>query len=99
MRKIPRTKLSRRATAYLAKKQAEVNSGKDPESTWKSARQTKTIKDNLINVPTRMAGARARCMFCEDSRGADIDHFWPRARYKSRIFLWKNMLLLCTPCN
>jgi uncharacterized protein (TIGR02646 family) len=38
-------------------------------------------------------------MYCHDSRGVDIDHFWPKADYPERAFVWENLLLLCTGCN
>jgi uncharacterized protein (TIGR02646 family) len=46
-----------------------------------------------------MSGPRGRCMFCEDSRGTDIDHVWPMIPYRERTFLWPNMLWLCGGCN
>lgn len=46
-----------------------------------------------------MASGRARCMYCEDSAGTDIEHFWPRAGYPERAFLWENLLLACSHCN
>ncbi|MCI0461002.1 MAG: hypothetical protein L0Z62_28985 [Gemmataceae bacterium] len=38
-------------------------------------------------------------MFCEDSRGSDIDHFWPLAHYQERTFVWLNLLFACAECN
>ena len=99
MRKIVRVSLPARASTYLARKQAEANAGGDPERKWKSARQTKTVRDLVLRALLQMAGVRARCMYCEDSRGADIEHFWPKVTYVQRIFDWLNMLLICTPCN
>ncbi|MDR9753568.1 hypothetical protein RG836_19140 [Pseudomonas sp. SZMC_28357] len=46
-----------------------------------------------------MASGRSRCMYCEDSFGTDIDHFWPKADYPERAFLWENYLLACSFCN
>lgn len=38
-------------------------------------------------------------MYCVDSHGSDIDHFWPKSTYPGRTFLWSNMLLCCTECG
>lgn len=38
-------------------------------------------------------------MFCEDSRGVEIDHFWPKSRYPERTFVWDNLVLSCSGCN
>jgi uncharacterized protein (TIGR02646 family) len=46
-----------------------------------------------------MAGGRQRCMYCSDSAGTDIEHFWPKSVYSDRMFAWPNMLLCCTGCG
>ena len=46
-----------------------------------------------------MAGHRQRCMYCGDSHGTDIEHFWPKSPYPERMFRWPNMLLCCTECG
>ncbi|NOY25886.1 MAG: HNH endonuclease, partial [Oligoflexia bacterium] len=46
-----------------------------------------------------MASGRARCMYCEDSLGTDIDHFRPKADFPQRAFAWPNYLLACSHCN
>jgi uncharacterized protein (TIGR02646 family) len=38
-------------------------------------------------------------MYCEDSRGTTVEHFWPKSVYKAKCFLWENMLLLCQGCQ
>jgi len=38
-------------------------------------------------------------MFCEDSRGTDIDHFWPIIPFSNKTFVWENLLLVCGGCN
>lgn len=38
-------------------------------------------------------------MYCEDSLGTDIDHFYPKKRYPHRAFRWDNYLLACSHCN
>ena len=68
------------------------------EVTWKSARQTKPLK-TVATALAGMAGSRERCMYCCDSHGTDIDHFWPKSGYPERMFLWPNLLLSCTECG
>lgn len=65
---------------------------------WKNARETKPLKAVLAKLKT-MAGARERCMYCGDSHGTDIEHFWPKTPYPERMFRWPNLLLCCTECG
>jgi uncharacterized protein (TIGR02646 family) len=46
-----------------------------------------------------MASGRSRCMYCEDSFGTDIEHFFPKIRYPSKTFNWNNYLFACSHCN
>jgi uncharacterized protein (TIGR02646 family) len=97
VRHIRRTSLPSRAASYLRKKQHEVTAS-NARAKWKAARDTKTMASVFATL-TVMAGSRARCMFCSDSRGADIDHFWPIKPYHRKTFAWENHLLVCTACN
>ena len=105
MRKIRRLPLPARATRYLQRKQAEIDasSAGAPEiaAIWKNARQTKAIGEVVLGKLRLMARERQRCMYCEDSRGTDIDHFRPKAEpeYRAFVFAWPNMLLNCTDCG
>jgi uncharacterized protein (TIGR02646 family) len=47
----------------------------------------------------QMAGGRERCMYCLDSHGTDIEHFWPKSPYPEKMYYWPNMLLCCTDCG
>jgi len=38
-------------------------------------------------------------MYCCDSHGTDIEHFWPKADYPDHMFSWPNFLLCCTECG
>jgi len=98
MRRIYRRPLPTRTKTYLKKRQAVVNTGEPVQRTWSTARRTKTLR-NVFETLVVMAGARARCYFCNDSRGTDIEHFWPKSRYPQRVFEWPNMLLVCSGCN
>ncbi|WP_438035910.1 hypothetical protein [Sorangium sp. So ce204] len=83
---------------YLQRKQTEVDGGKDARATWEQARPTKKI-GQVVATLKRMTGVRARCMYCEDSRGTDIDHFRPLVLSPDKAFLWANLLWNCTDCG
>lgn len=38
-------------------------------------------------------------MYCADSHGTDIEHFWPKVHYPGRMFRWPNLLLCCAGCG
>lgn len=103
MRRICRPPLPAATARALAKRQDDTEDQRaaghlDVERTWKNARKTKplkTVHDTLRN----MAGQRERCMYCCDSHGTDIEHFWPKADYPDRLFQWPNLLLCCTECG
>lgn len=46
-----------------------------------------------------------KCCYCEASelpisgQGAAIEHFWPQGDYPEKKNTWKNLLLICDPCN
>jgi len=101
MRHIDRLPLRSRTEAYLAARQYAVDRGADARKAWEAARQTRAFTPIKVAL-TAMAGRTQRCMFCEDSLGADVDHFWPvrgEAGDPGRTFQWANLLLVCTPCN
>jgi uncharacterized protein (TIGR02646 family) len=98
MRQITRLPLTKRQLSYLAKRQTRVNDGQAIELAWRGARSTLTMKQ-VFGTLTSMAGDRCRCFYCEDSRGTDIDHFWPKVPFPDRAFIWDNMLLSCSGCN
>ena len=103
MRRVPRQDLPAVVVRYLDGRQQRANADQaagtlNIEKSWKSARQTKKlsiVKQQL----QQMAGGRERCMYCSDSAGTDIEHFWPKSRYPDRMFSWLNMLLCCTGCG
>lgn len=98
MRQVPRVSLSPRTASYLVRKQREISAGKDVQTTWKHARQTQSMA-RVAQTLALMSGERQRCMFCGDSRGTDVDHFWPKARFRQRVFRWNNLLWVCSGCN
>jgi uncharacterized protein (TIGR02646 family) len=98
MHRIKRIVLTESGRRYLARKQAEVDGGSDCRRTWENARKTKTM-GKVAALLAKMSGRRQRCMFCEDSRGTQIDHFWSMAPYTTRAFVWENLLWICSGCN
>ena len=92
------------ATAgYLQEKSAELEA-LDPDlrdaraaELWQSKSRThfRTIRLALRNI----CSGNERCMYCEDSAGAHIDHFRPRAMDSLSTFVWENYLLACSICN
>lgn len=98
MRRVHRAPLPVRAGAYLEKRRIATAGLPSVEKAWKGARQTQALQ-TVIRTLQSMAGARERCMYCVDSHGSDIEHFWPKATYVYKAFEWPNMLLCCTECG
>ncbi len=103
MRRVTRAALPPEAAAGLTQRQVEADRKRAQgtlvvSSEWKSARGTTELGAALATLRT-MAGARARCMYCVDSHGADIEHFWPKTPFPERMFVWPNLLLCCTECG
>jgi uncharacterized protein (TIGR02646 family) len=99
LKRLNRPRLAKKLGDYLVRKQREIiRDKKDVDRTWKYARQTVAM-GAVVDVLVGMVGNRARCMFCHDSRGTTIEHFWPKAVYKAKTFAWKNLLLLCQGCQ
>jgi uncharacterized protein (TIGR02646 family) len=100
MKKLSRLPLSPEALAFLDQRAAAVAQAPDPRSEaarlWKLRGKS---FDEVREVLGRMASGRDRCMYCEDSEGTAIEHFWPKATYPERAFDWLNYLLACTLCN
>jgi uncharacterized protein (TIGR02646 family) len=101
MKKLDRHSLSDHARKTLARRQALVDNDIDPRARahklWRQ-RKNRTFEE-IRRVLNLMATGRSRCMYCEDNEGTDIEHFYPRASYTERAFLWNNYLLACSNCN
>lgn len=103
MRFVRRLNLSGEILAHLALKQAAADQKRgagtlDIAAEWQNARQTNDLKTVLVTLH-HMMGERQRCMYCLDSHGTDIDHFWPKNPFPDRMFVWPNLLLCCTECG
>jgi hypothetical protein len=80
-------RLSRQASTYAAAREE-----------WKRFLQRNAgtaLKNELVD----MARQRNRCAYCDDSRAADVDHFWPMSPYFDRTFVWANHVWACPECN
>lgn len=104
MRRVFRIGLSKTDITYLNQRkraiigQLATSEPFNASAVWQNSRQTKTILNLLAKLQT-MAGERQRCMYCLDSHGSDIEHFWPKAGWPRRMFNWRNLLLACTVCG
>lgn len=104
MRKLKRIHLSRRTQTFLRKRTIKITAKtslsekvEEAKNLWKakSNKAFAEIKETL----RKMASGLERCMYCEDSAGIDIEHFWPKGTYPDKAFLWENYLLACSICN
>lgn len=103
MLRIQRAALSTGDLLALSNRQRRVDAQRrigrlDVAATWRNARRTKLLR-RVHAVLRQMAGARERCMYCLDSLGTDIEHFWPKSPYPGRMFEWPNLLLGCVECG
>lgn len=103
MRHVERPPLNADVQRGLDRLQAKADKGQaagtlDVSKRWESARKGQTLH-SILEMLRSMMGHRERCMYCLDSHGTDIDHFWPKTRYAQRMFSWPNLLLSCTECG
>lgn len=103
MRRIARQPLDQDVQADLVARQTAVDQRRDlagfsATDEWRAARQTQTLRMVLAALH-RMMDERQRCMYCLDSHGTDIEHFWPKTPYPERMFDWLNLLLCCSECG
>ncbi|WP_255308163.1 HNH endonuclease [Streptomyces marincola] len=69
------------------------------ESARAEWRQAKAVRRDVRRLLETAAPGMARCMYCGDSQGTDVDHFEPLKRAPGRAFDWLNHLLACSYCN
>ena len=103
MRRISRLDLPVRTQQALDRRQADADGKRaggilNVEKVWKNARKSKPLK-TALGVLETMAGDRQRCMYCGDSHGTDMEHFWPKQQHPEKMFRWPNLLLCCTECG
>jgi uncharacterized protein (TIGR02646 family) len=103
VRRVARVPLDEEARQYLCERQLHARKllAEDrlrPTRFWKDMRETAVFRP-VLTALEQMAGPRKRCMYCLDSHGSDVEHFWPKAIYPHRLCSWRNLLLCCTPCG
>ncbi len=98
MRRIYRSPLPPRTQTYLDQRRIATANLTNVGAVWKNARKTKALR-TVVRTLQSMAGTRERCMYCVDSHGSDIEHFWPKSSHIQKVFEWSNMLLCCTECG
>lgn len=105
MRRLVRLPLSPAALHFLkAKRTNRVAKKRTQGARVAKVRELWPLQRNKAFVEIRrvlreMCSGVERCMYCEDSRGVAIDHFWPLSLYPLKAFEWSNYLYVCTPCN
>ncbi len=103
MIRLRRIALPRETTTRLGEytgeiaKEATEKARKDKARILWAARRS--VRPMLLAALMEMAPGHARCMYCGDSQGTDIDHFDPKSRNPLRTFDWLNHLLACSYCN
>jgi uncharacterized protein (TIGR02646 family) len=101
MKRLHRLNLSSSTLSFLKKRSDQVIGAPDPRShaakLWnlQSNKAFREVRETL----GRMASGIERCMYCEDSEGTAIEHFWPKSSYPNRAFNWPNYLIACWRCN
>jgi uncharacterized protein (TIGR02646 family) len=97
-RVLPESTANELASLQQAADAALLSGSKPVNAFWAKHRDKPAISEALA-VLRAMAGDRERCMYCLDSHGTDIEHFWPKTPYPEKLFVWKNLLLGCTECG
>lgn len=106
MRRLQRTALCDKTTRVLADCTAKVAKASDPamkaKRLWDARAKASARKiafEEIRRELKAMSRGLERCMYCEDSAGTDIEHFWPKSFYPHRAFVWTNYLWACGHCN
>lgn len=104
MRKLQRPPLSKKSTAALQALTAQVQRARSAKARKSAAARRWKSKpgaafDEVKKKLSAMATGCSRCMYCEDSAGTDIEHFYPKSKYPERAFRWDNYLWACSHCN
>ncbi|NEA44498.1 HNH endonuclease [Streptomyces sp. SID11385] len=100
MIRLPRVPVPEQARDLLARRTRNVEeaggTSRAARTEWERAHAP---KKHVRTALEGMARGAVRCMYCDDSRATDIDHFEPLERAPLRAFEWLNHLLACSHCN
>ncbi len=107
MIRVPNTALPHEAEGALLELQQRIDALASYEERVRQARELFAAENRKGNrtfdlvrdtLSAMCAGAR-RCMYCEDSVAAEVEHFRPKTFYPEVAFSWMNYLYSCGPCN
>lgn len=98
MRRLYRGDLPVATRRELRARQALCHDVAAAQAAWKAFRQL-VAAGPVLDELRRMAGKRNRCLYCSDSRAADVDQYFPIAIDHSRAFAWSNLMWACPECN
>lgn len=95
------------ANGLLEQYQAEVDGQSnyaDRVAAAKSLFSRRNKKTNLAFAAVRttltgMCRGLGRCMYCEDTPADEVEHHSPKDLYPELVFVWRNYLYACGPCN
>jgi uncharacterized protein (TIGR02646 family) len=96
---LQRAQLPPRLDDLLHRRTLSLGSAPAPaeaRAAWSSAG---AVKQQLRAHLARAASRPAFCMYCQESRGTDIDHYQPVVLAPHLAFVWTNHLLACGYCN
>lgn len=101
MKRVTRLEISPAARSFLQQRSEAVAQADEPRA---EAARLWALQDNkafreIRSALRQMASGLERCMYCEDSAGSAIEHFWPKSTYPQRAFDWLNYLIICAVCN
>jgi uncharacterized protein (TIGR02646 family) len=95
VRRVFRDALEPDACQALRRERVRKPAADNPWAAFRKSRRS----DPVLKALRRAAGFADRCMYCGDSQGADVEHYWPKEDYPDSTFRWTNLLLVCTVCN
>ncbi len=107
MRAIPRQPLPEATRDYLDAPKRRVDLRKprreqaeEADRLWENFGSRRLVhRDNVEATLRDMNGGSGRCMYCEDDRARQIDHFTPVQLRPELVLTWENLNWSCGPCN
>lgn len=104
MIKLTRPSLPDQVVNGLAEQTTRIAQAPSPKDMAKRLWKNASVRSKLLTPHVRpalenIAPGIARCMYCGDNEGSDIDHYWPKKEWPLRTFDWLNHLLACSKCN
>lgn len=98
MRRIYKGTIAFKHRQELFKRQRLAISQEAARAEWNKYR--KSVKSRaIVEALGKSVGVRQRCIYCCDSRSADVDHFVPIAIDFTKAFKWANFIWVCPECN